>query len=204
MAQQQGTISHFSHPGHELVKQHYVGPFLCDMCWEDLSGPAYGCLAGCDFGIHESCAIHPQTLSSPAHHEHPLVLVQSGRDMTFLCDVCIGSCAAGCFLYRCPPCEFDMHPRCAPRGTQSTSSRWPSPTAACDHGMGRAWYYRCTACNVDFHVSCAATPGAAQMQAVTSSLQLQAALIGETIRARGTGKAETGGNGRENSLASLV
>jgi hypothetical protein len=50
------------------VKRHYVGPFLCDMCWEHLSGPAYGC----DFGIHESCAGHPQALTSEAHHAHPL------------------------------------------------------------------------------------------------------------------------------------
>jgi len=115
MAQQEDTISHFSHPGHELVKRNYIGPsFLCDMCWEHLSGPGYGCSAGCDFGIHESCAGHPQTLSSQAHHAHPLVLVQTRRDVVaHICDVCVGDCAAGCFLYRCPPCGFDMHPRCA-------------------------------------------------------------------------------------------
>ncbi|CAO2145104.1 unnamed protein product [Urochloa humidicola] len=108
-----GSIRHFSHPGHELLKRHYTGPFRCDMCLEGLSGLAYGCGAGCDFAIHETCAGHPQAFLSPGHHPHELVLVQTRRDATLACDVCVGGCAAGCFLYRCPSCGFDMHPRCA-------------------------------------------------------------------------------------------
>ncbi|KAF8679318.1 hypothetical protein HU200_046102 [Digitaria exilis] len=171
MAEAGGSFSHFSHPGHELVKRHYTGPsILCDMCWELLSGLAYGCRAGCNFVIHDACAGHPQTLSSPAHHPHQLVLVQTRRrgDVARICDVCAGRCAAGCFLYRCPPCGFAMHPRCARLPLAVRSSRHHPAAhdltlvadegrcAACHHG-GRAWYYRCTVCsNLDLHVSCAA------------------------------------------------
>ncbi|KAG2607182.1 uncharacterized protein LOC120669728 [Panicum virgatum] len=216
MAQKEDTISHFSHPGHELVKRHYIGPsFLCDMCWEHLSGPGYGCSAGCDFGIHESCAGHPQTHSSQAHHAHPLVLVQTRRDVVaHICDVCAGRCAAGCFLYRCPPCGFDMHPRCARLPQVVRSSRHSQHdltlvvadgrcAAACGGGAGRAWYYRCTACNVDFHVSCAATAGdnndgARQdadtvveqiHQASAAQMRIQAAMMQARLRVQGSRNA---------------
>ena len=169
MAQQEDTISHFAHPEHQLVKRHYTGPFFCDICWEDLTGPAYGCPnAGCDFAIHEACAGHPQTLTSPAHHTHPLELVPTSRDASLVCDVCMGRCAPACFLYRCTPCDFDMHPRCT-QLPQVVCSAWHSEhdltlvdadgccaAAACAAAAGRAWYYRCTTCNVDLHVSCAA------------------------------------------------
>jgi hypothetical protein len=166
------TIAHFSHPGHELVKRHYVGPFLCDLCWEDLSGPAYGCRAGCNFAIHVSCAGHPRTLLSPAHHPHQLELSQTARGATFACDVCAGRCAPGCFLYRCPPCGFDMHPRCVQLPPAVRSSRHPEhdltlvvaegrcAASACRHSAGqRTWFYRCSACSLDLHASCAAAAG---------------------------------------------
>ena len=172
MAENDGSISHFSHPGHELVKRHYTGPFLCDMCWEDLSGLSYGCHAGCDFAIHDTCAGHPQTLLSPEHHPHQLVLVQTPhRGVARACNVCAGGCATGCFLYRCPPCGFDMHPRCVRLPLVVRSARHQHDLtlvvadegrcAACHHeGAARAWYYRCTLCsNMDFHVSCAAAGG---------------------------------------------
>ncbi|KAK3125668.1 hypothetical protein QOZ80_7BG0608160 [Eleusine coracana subsp. coracana] len=169
--QQDDTITHFSHPGHELVKRHYAGPFRCDMCLEGLTltGPAYGCLTGCDFAIHDSCAAHPHTLSSPAHPPHSLVLLQTRPDdVAHACDVCTGFCAPGSFLYRCPPCGFNMHPSCArlPRVVRSARHMEHDLTlvvvaegrcAACRGGG--ATFYRCAACNVDFHVACAATAG---------------------------------------------
>ncbi|KAK3127672.1 hypothetical protein QOZ80_7AG0576760 [Eleusine coracana subsp. coracana] len=154
MAQQQeDTITHFSHPGHELVKRHYAGPFRCDMCLEDLTltGPAYGCLAGCDFCIHESCAAHPHTHYTPAHPLHSLVLLQTRRDddVAYTCDVCV----SGCFLYRCPPCgsnmEHDLTLVVVAEGR----------CVACRGGG--ATFYRCAACNVDFHVACGAATTAA-------------------------------------------
>ncbi|TVU37971.1 hypothetical protein EJB05_11318, partial [Eragrostis curvula] len=165
----QDTISHFSHPGHELVKRHHLGPTcLCDMCCEHLTGPAYGCDAGCDFAIHESCAGHSLTLSSPELHAHELALVQTHKEL--VCDVCAGRCAPRCFLYRCQPCDFDMHPYCArlPQ-TAVRSAQHPGhdltlvlaqgSCAVCRHGVPAGgppgWFYRCSACNVDLHVSCA-------------------------------------------------
>jgi hypothetical protein len=193
------TISHFSHPEHELVKRHYIGPFLCDMCWEDLSGPAYGCTAaGCDFAIHDTCAGHPQTLHSPEHHPHELVLQQTPRrdDVTRTCDVCAGSCTPRCFLYRCPPCDFDMHPRCVRlppvvRGARHYQHDLTLVAAADDEARrrcaachkGGAWYYRCTVCgDLDLHVSCATTAagGAAQQNAAAGD----AAGESETLLAR--------------------
>ncbi|KAK3127674.1 hypothetical protein QOZ80_7AG0576810 [Eleusine coracana subsp. coracana] len=144
------------------------------MCWEDLSGPAYGCLAGCDFCIHESCAAHPHTHYTPAHPLHSLVLLQTRRDddVAYTCDVCVGSCVSGCFLYRCPPCGFDMHPSCARLPPVVRSARHSEHDltlmvvaggrcAACHVGAaGSAWFYRCAPCGVDLHVSCAAGGGA--------------------------------------------
>ncbi|TVU37975.1 hypothetical protein EJB05_11322, partial [Eragrostis curvula] len=118
------SISHFSHPGHELVKRHYIGSFRCDMCWENLTGAAYGCGAGCDFAIHESCAAHPQTYFCPAHQPHSLVLVQTRHDAAIICDVCKSGCATGSFLYRCPPCGFNMHPRCTALPLAAVRSSW--------------------------------------------------------------------------------
>jgi hypothetical protein len=199
---QQDTITHFSHPGHELVKRHYAGRWLCDMCWEDMSGPAYGCRAGCDFAIHESCARHPQTLSYPSPvHEHQLILIQSDRNISHRCDVCVGSCAAGCFLYRCPPCGFDVHPRCVqlPQVVRTTAHPEHDLTlvladgrcAACNHGAGRAWYYRCMACNVDVHVSCAAGGGGEVPAAAAhhgNNQQRAQDLENELVRARMEGQ----------------
>ncbi|XP_044961035.1 uncharacterized protein LOC123412155 [Hordeum vulgare subsp. vulgare] len=185
---QDAVISHFSHPGHELVKRHHSGPFRCDMCWEDLSGTAYSCSAGCDFCIHESCAGHSQTFSSPELHMHPLVLVQTRRDATVSCDVCCGRCVPGSFLYRCPPCGFDMHPACVRLPQVVRSVRDPTHDltlvvadgrcAACDAGAGHASYYRCTACNVDYHISCAATTGD------NNSAQAQQDLEARIVRSR--------------------
>ncbi|GJN33052.1 hypothetical protein PR202_gb21610 [Eleusine coracana subsp. coracana] len=190
----QDSITHFSHPapGHELVKRHYTGPFRCDICHEDLTltVPAYGCrAAGCDFAIHDSCAARPQTHYTPAHPPHSLVLLQTRPGDAHTCDICAGSCAPGSFLYRCPPCGFDMHTRCAwlPHAAVR-SARHPGHDltlvaaadgrcAAChDGGAGQGWFYRCVACNVDFHVSCAAGGG------------------GEADKARHDGHTGNGGN----------
>ena len=139
MAKQQDTITHFSHTGHELVKRHYTGPFRCDMCWEDLSGPAYGCRAGCDFAIHDSCAGHPQTTFFTQAHPHPLVLLQTRRDVAAHgCGICGGRCAPGCFLYRCPPCGFDMHPRCTKLPTAVRSARHPAHDLTLAAAEGRS------------------------------------------------------------------
>ncbi|KAK3127675.1 hypothetical protein QOZ80_7AG0576820 [Eleusine coracana subsp. coracana] len=189
------------------------------MCLEHLSsGPGYSCLAGYNFCIHDSCAGHPQKLSSPEHHAHPLVLVQTRHDATLLCDICIGSCATGCFLYRCPPCGFDIHPACVRLPRVVRSSRHPEhdltlvvgdgSCAACNHSAGRPFYYRCTTCRVDFHVSCAATLGDnssagahhqagqdvnSQVQqaraAHLQSLALQAELLGARFRQKGMNAA---------------
>ncbi|XP_048543380.1 uncharacterized protein LOC125522359 [Triticum urartu] len=189
--QQEAVISHFSHPGHDLVKRHYTGPFRCDMCWEDLSGAGYGCRSGCDFAIQDSCAGHTQTFSSLEHHAHPRVLVQTSHDATLLCDVCLGSCAPGSFLYRCPPCGFDMHPSCTqlPQVVRSARHAYPAHDltlvvgdgrcAACNGSAVRASYYRCTACNADIHVSCAATSTDNK-----STHQAQIALQAEIVRSR--------------------
>ncbi|XBI14389.1 hypothetical protein VPH35_140985 [Triticum aestivum] len=160
------------------------------MCWEKLSGTAYGCGAGCDFVIHESCAGHAPTLSSPELHAHPLVLVQTHRDATLSCDVCLGRCAPGSFLYRCPPCVFDMHLTCARLPQVVPSARdsmhdlrlvvADGRCAACDSGAGRASYYRCTACNLDFHISCAATIGD-NNSAREAQVALEAEIVGQRI-----------------------
>ncbi|XP_048546986.1 uncharacterized protein LOC125526009 [Triticum urartu] len=191
--QEDAVISHFSHPypGHELVKRHYTGLFRCDMCCQDLSGAGYGCSAGCDFAIHDSCVGYSQTFSSPQHEVHPLVLIQTRQDAALLCDVYLGHCAPGSFLYRCPPCGFDMHPTCRrlPQVVRSARHTYPAHDltlvvadgccAACNKGVRRASYYRCRTCNVDLHISCAAT-----VSNNNSAHEVEIALQAEIVRSR--------------------
>ncbi|KAM3215623.1 hypothetical protein ACQJBY_067576 [Aegilops geniculata] len=151
MAQRQDiVISHFSHPGHDLVKRHHTGLFRCDMCWEDLSGTAYICRAGCDFCIHESCAGHSQTFSSPEHHVHPLTLVQTRRDATSRATSALGdaplapsSTAVHHVGSICTRTARGFPKSCAACGTLRTTSRWSSPTATVPHATP-AWGARRT------------------------------------------------------------
>ncbi|EMS48831.1 hypothetical protein TRIUR3_02560 [Triticum urartu] len=93
------------------------------------------------------------------------------------------------FLYRCPPCGFDMHPTCALLPQVVRSVRDPTHDltlvvadgccAACDTGAGHASYYRCTACNVDYHISCAASTGDNN-----SAHEAQDALDAQIVRSR--------------------
>ncbi|TVU37979.1 hypothetical protein EJB05_11326, partial [Eragrostis curvula] len=182
------------------------------MCLEDLSGAAYGCGAGCDFAIHESCAAHPQTYYSPSHPPHSLVLLQTRRDVAHGCAICAGRCAPGAFLYCCPPCGFHLHPSCAQLPPAVRSKRHPSHDltlvvadgrcAACHLGAGHAWYYRCSACNVDLHDSCAAggdgnNTGARHDwnshvpagDAQAAERDIQAALVRANMQARGRSAA---------------
>ncbi|CAL5085555.1 unnamed protein product [Urochloa decumbens] len=204
MAEADGSITHFSHPGgHELVKRHNTGPFLCYMCWEDLSGLTYGCRAGCNFAIHDACAGHPQTLFSPAHHQHQLVLVETRRDVAQRVRRQRRPLRRRVLPLPLPAVRVRHGPALrapAPRRAQLAPPRRARPDlalvvgegrcAACRHG-GRAWYYRCTMCgNVDLHISCAAAgevdararhghaPGAGN--GVPRDLQVQ----GELLRAR--------------------
>ncbi|KAG2648073.1 hypothetical protein PVAP13_1NG052408 [Panicum virgatum] len=56
--------------------------------------------------IHESCAGHPQTFTSPAHHPHHLTLV--------VADGCCAECSSSAgraWYYRCTTCNVDFHRR---------------------------------------------------------------------------------------------
>ncbi|XP_048540318.1 uncharacterized protein LOC125519617 [Triticum urartu] len=103
---------------------------------------------------------------------------------------------SGSFLYRCPPCGFDMHPTCRrlPQVVRSAQHTYPAHDltlvvadgccAACNKGVGRASYYRCTTCNIDLHVSCAAA-ASNNNSAHEAEIALQAEIVRTRIAAQG-------------------
>ncbi|XP_047937636.1 uncharacterized protein LOC125185181 [Salvia hispanica] len=65
---------HPSHPQHQLrfAKKTRWCPFPCDACGATEKGDSYTCSL-CDYSIHESCALLPESKEFPVHH-HSLSL----------------------------------------------------------------------------------------------------------------------------------
>ncbi|GER39406.1 cysteine/Histidine-rich C1 domain family protein [Striga asiatica] len=88
--------------------------FNCDAC--GLTGRAfcYHCKT-CGLDLHPTCASMPLSLAH-ARHPHELRLAFEspyGEFSGFCCDICKGPGGPGRWLYRCGPCGFDAHLKCA-------------------------------------------------------------------------------------------
>jgi hypothetical protein len=102
------------HPEHPLKRYNYgkASSYFCNACELMVTGTGYSC-GGCDFDIHESCLGLPGFMSaSDMRHSHlhglTLVRLRASR----YCDVCRETSRAGSYMYLCPPCNYDVHPRC--------------------------------------------------------------------------------------------
>ncbi|KAG9442531.1 hypothetical protein H6P81_018385 [Aristolochia fimbriata] len=109
-------IHHPSHAIHPLsllpTPAYSAGYFNCDACGRRGDGFSYHCGA-CDLDVHVLCAAMPLSLPHRAH-AHPLNLefIPPYHNKGFSCDLC-GNLGSNHWLYRCGPCEFDAHLRCA-------------------------------------------------------------------------------------------
>ncbi|RLM87183.1 hypothetical protein C2845_PM04G32330 [Panicum miliaceum] len=119
--------STYHHPQHMLTSYHYsdASTYPCAACERVVTGAGYRC-DECDFNIHKACFSLPGSISFAKHsREHDLTLTRLKASRW--CDVCKDTSHAGCYMYLCAPCNYDVHPRCVP----------PTPVAAEDDGAQR-------------------------------------------------------------------
>ncbi|KAL1534276.1 hypothetical protein AAHA92_30472 [Salvia divinorum] len=110
-------MEHPSHPEHPLrfSRKTRWCPFPCDACGATEKGDSYICTL-CDYSIHESCALLPESKDFP-HHHHPLSLsfyvphVYIRYD--FYCAICNLTLPLRCWVYHCHLCSYVVHLNCA-------------------------------------------------------------------------------------------
>ncbi|KAL8500696.1 hypothetical protein ACS0TY_020325 [Phlomoides rotata] len=130
------TISHPFHKEHPFTllptPAYDQGLFNCDACGENGDGFSYHCKP-CGIDLHILCAATPLTLTT-VHHPHKLDLTFCSPYDTknFACDVCKLQ-GSDHWLYRCGPCGFDAHLKCAraapPPQQAATYSRYTPPVS---------------------------------------------------------------------------
>uniref|UniRef100_A0A0E0AMJ7 Phorbol-ester/DAG-type domain-containing protein n=1 Tax=Oryza glumipatula TaxID=40148 RepID=A0A0E0AMJ7_9ORYZ len=102
------------HPGHSLTRHHYGGEeghaCVCALCERIIAGAGYRCGECGGFDAHEACLSLPMRVAFVGHpaHELTLSLLTASR----WCDACRVASHAGCCVYRCVACDFDVHARC--------------------------------------------------------------------------------------------
>ncbi|XP_047937715.1 uncharacterized protein LOC125185256 [Salvia hispanica] len=113
----QPTMAHPSHPQHELhfSKKTRWCPFPCDACGATAKGDSYNCNI-CDYWIHESCALLPESKDFPHHHHSlslafypPLEYIRYDFD----CAVCNSTLPLTRWVYHCHLCRYVVHLNCA-------------------------------------------------------------------------------------------
>ncbi|XP_078164465.1 protein VACUOLELESS GAMETOPHYTES-like [Carex rostrata] len=157
------TITHFTHPEHQLLLISKPKNFWCDLCKTFGTGLRYRC-DECDFDLHESCTTYPETLSFFAHPWHSLELTDhsaSTNDPSICCDLCCEPLKG--FYYKCIPCGFNLHPSCSLSPKIVRTRFHPDhfltlvPTtgscSACNKNL-TVWTYRCGMCSVNLHYNC--------------------------------------------------
>ncbi|XP_047337327.1 uncharacterized protein LOC124941101 [Impatiens glandulifera] len=115
-------ITHPSHPYHRLIltptPAYTSGQFICDSCNIHSTGYSYHC-STCNFDLCLQCVIKPLIKNHNLHpHQLHLTFAPPYISNTFSCDVChhLGTSQ---WLYRCAPCQFDVHLDC-PSATQQS------------------------------------------------------------------------------------
>ncbi|XP_031375854.1 uncharacterized protein LOC116190313 [Punica granatum] len=103
-------LEHPFHPQHLLVllPEPMDGSVPCNACLEQIEGYNFYC-APCEFHMHTACALHEPTLK---HQRHEHNLTYFGKTGHLLCDLCYNDCSID--LYRCVPCNYNIHCSCTP------------------------------------------------------------------------------------------
>ncbi|XP_047976777.1 uncharacterized protein LOC125218985 [Salvia hispanica] len=110
-------VEHLSHPDHQLrySKKTRWCPFPCDACGATEKGDSYTCTV-CDYSIHQSCALLPQSKDFP-HHHHSLSLAFSLPyeyiPYEFDCAICSLTLPLRRWVYHCKLCRYVVHLKCA-------------------------------------------------------------------------------------------
>ncbi|XP_047976775.1 uncharacterized protein LOC125218984 isoform X1 [Salvia hispanica] len=117
LTDKQPLMYHPSHPQHQLrfSKKTRWCPFPCDACGATEKGDSYTCTL-CDYSIHESCALLPESKDFP-HHHHSLSLTYSLPSeyikYEFDCGICSMTLPLRRWLYHCHLCRYIVHLNCA-------------------------------------------------------------------------------------------
>ncbi|KAL5197075.1 hypothetical protein ABZP36_000587 [Zizania latifolia] len=100
-----------------MLTEHQYGAdegsaYACVACERSVTGAGYRC-GECDVNVHQACLGLPASVDVKERHEHALTLA---RLMTAsgTCNACNVISHAGCYMYRCAACGFNLHPRCSP------------------------------------------------------------------------------------------
>ncbi|KAI3515767.1 hypothetical protein L1887_14671 [Cichorium endivia] len=104
-------ITRYSHPLSLLPTN---GVFRCNACNQNVAQFGYRCQTSCDFNLHVLCAF-PSRVTHPFHPE-PLTRTFSYaccENWGFSCAVCGHTGGPDQWLYRCVPCNFNVHLHCA-------------------------------------------------------------------------------------------
>ncbi|KAH6765193.1 hypothetical protein C2S51_016442 [Perilla frutescens var. frutescens] len=120
------TIRHASHPRHKGLIMARILPEdeggmkrKCHCCHEypfSTGSIVYRCSNDdCDFVLHLSCALLPQSLTKPDSDKHPLVLTfdaSPDHPSDFFCDVCEKEMHPKRWMYHCRQCDNSLHISC--------------------------------------------------------------------------------------------
>ncbi|RLN34961.1 hypothetical protein C2845_PM03G12620 [Panicum miliaceum] len=120
--------STYYHPQHMLASYHYsdASTYPCAACERVVTGAGYSC-DECDFNIHEACLSLPGSISFAKHNrDHDLTLTRLKASRR--CNVCKETSHAGCYMYLCAPCNYDVHLRCVPTPVPSSPNVGPTRT----------------------------------------------------------------------------
>ncbi|KAI4373203.1 hypothetical protein MLD38_011356 [Melastoma candidum] len=103
------VMEHPFHPQHQLkVNPSEAREFTCSACNIKSTNLAFSCI-GCGFHLDSSCAVQIPDLKHPLH-EHELAYYKEAEQLK--CYACGDHCSLD--LYRCVPCNFNLHRSCLP------------------------------------------------------------------------------------------
>ncbi|KNA20402.1 hypothetical protein SOVF_053020 [Spinacia oleracea] len=155
-------IQHNKHTKHPLKEVYKYAAFVCKSCNCEGEGSRYQC-EKCNVNIHPTCGTCPDTISSFAHPQHVLQLMEKPKLPFHKCHLCQNHIKG--VVYRCKECGFFVHPVCSqlpeylpnhtihPPHTLKLQLMVSRKCDVCDKSCKR-WRYVCEICNVHLHVGC--------------------------------------------------
>lgn len=106
-------LDHQFHPWHPLVllSRAPAEYFYCSACHKKSEGFTF-CCTKCEFYLDMECASRKPTLKHERHEHRLAYLPISNKTNRLYCNCCGKSCTRD--LYRCVPCNFNIHHDCLP------------------------------------------------------------------------------------------
>lgn len=160
-------LEHEFHPLHPLtlLKMASDDHFPCNACQRKCTGFIFQ-FTECRFHLDLECASTKPSLKH-LRHEHSLAYFKRGTGMR--CNAC--GCSSNVDLYRCVPCDFNLHHDCLPLPPTSKHIYRCHPLSLHDKFIDEEYYqqlcdiceeernpdhavYRCEECMITAHIEC--------------------------------------------------